>query len=381
MIRKRLVFLVLFSVPLFAADWREMKSEAMAQRAQKRLAATAKATKTIAVDCAKGESVQDAIDKNSGTIVVEIRGVCVENVRIENQEVTLHGLDAANDGLQSSSSTPALIILDSNISRLENLSLSNNPGQGLQIHDSNVVLVNCVMSNNGSAAGLGASALAATTDSFIDATNLVMANNHRNAVLIQRGAMLFCHGCDFTNNTGFAAVAAHGGLLTLLRSTVTGRLGIRAFTNAYADIDCISEMSAHPCSMMATGRAAQAFDNGIAALYGAGDFTGQVHADDRAVAVLYGARQLAAGQPGQGPTRNFATFFGHIYAYATFEVAPAIQSRILGTDASHFGRILITDETEVAGTIQCFSAGDAWLDPTVVAAPGSSVTGCEHGTF
>lgn len=381
MFRRGLVFLVFFTVPVLASsEWQERKAEALAQRAQKRVK-TAAATKTIDVDCTKGDSVQEAIDKNSGTIVVEVRGVCVENVRVENRNVTLHGLSAANDGLQSPNTFPALVVNDSDDTRIENLSLSNNPGTALQLFESFVAMVNCVANNNNTVTGPGGNAIQATTHSFLDATNLTMANNNRNCVLTNRGASFFCHGCDFTSNIGWAATATNGTLLSLLRSTVTQRLGVRAINNSYADIDCISEMSAHPCSMQATGLAAQAFSGAVAFLYGAGDFTGQVSANDRAVVALYGARQLATGQPGQGPSRNGVSFNAHLYANAAFDVDPHLTSRLMGTDATHFARVLVTDDTEVAGTIQCSAAADAWLDDTVVAAPGSSITGCEHGTF
>jgi hypothetical protein len=352
----------------------------MARRPRARVAANA-ATKSISVDCTKGDKVQDAIDKNSGDIVVEIRGVCVENVVIDDRNVTLHGLSATTDGLQSPNTSPALVVRDSDDTRLENLSFSNSPGTALQLFDSFVTMQNCVANNNNASSVAGAHAIQGTMDSFLDATNLAMSNNHRSGVLANRGSAFFCHGCDFTSNVGFAATASFGSVLSLLRSTVTQRFGVRATFNGYADIDCISEVSAHPCSMQATGRAAQAFGEGVAYLYGAGDFTGQVQADDRAVVGIYGARQLATGQPGQGPGRNSASFHAHIYANAAFDVDPPLSSRLMGTDAAYFGRILVTEDTEVAGTIQCFSAADAWLDATVVAAPGASITGCEHGTF
>ena len=96
---------------------------------------------------------------------------------------------------------------------------------------------------------------------------------------------------------------------------------------------------------------------------------------------LYGARQLATGQPGQGPSRNGVSFNAHLYANAAFDVDPHLSSRLMGTDATHFARILVTDDTEVAGTIQCSAAADAWLDASVVAAPGSSISGCDHGSL
>ncbi len=381
MIRRGLVFVVLFTMPVFASQWLEKKTEALARRPTAGVAANT-STKSIDVDCTKGDKVQDAIDKNGGDIVVEIRGVCIENVIVDDRNVTLHGLSAANDGLQSANSSPALLVRDSDNTRVENLSLSNNPNTAMQIQDSFVTMVNCVANSNNASSPAGSHAISASTDSFLDATNLTMANNSRGGVLAQRGSSFFCHGCDFTNNTGFAATANTGGLLSLLRSTVTQRFGVRAIMDSsYADIDCISEVSAHPCSMQATGRAAQAFSGGVAYLFGAGDFTGQVQADDRAVVGLYGARQLATGQPGQGPSRNSSSFHAHIYANAAFEVVPALQSRLMGTDANTFARVLVTDTTEVAGTIQCASAADAWLDATVIDAPGSSITGCEHGTF
>ena len=226
-----------------------------------------------------------------------------------------------------------------------------------------------------------ATAILVSADSFVDATNLTMAGNHGNALTVQRGANLFCHGCDFTNNAGWAATANRNAIVSLLRSTVTQRFGIRTNIDSYADIDCISEVSAHPCSMQATGRAAQAFGGGVTYLYGAGDFTGQVQAFDRAVIGIYGARQLATGQPGHGPSRNNIGDFSMLYANAAFDVSPHLTSRVMGTDASRFARLLVTDDTEVAGTIVCGSAADAWLDPTVVGTPGASVTGCEHGTL
>ena len=381
MFRRGLVSLFLFTVPVCASEWMEKKAEAMARRPRARVAASA-ATKSINVDCAKGDKVQDAIDKNSGAIVVEVRGVCIENVRIENRNVTLHGLSAASDGLRSPNADPALFVDDSNDTRIENLSLSDNPGLAIHIIDSLVSMLNCVANNNNlTAPAVGGNAFIVSADSLLDATNLSMTTNHRNCVVAQRGAGFFCHGCDFTGNTGWAATANSGGMLSLLRSTVTQRFGIRGLSNGYADIDCITEVSAHPCSMQATGRAAIAIEGGEAYLFGAGDFTGQVSADDRAVVALYGARQLATGQPGQWPGRNGVSAFGHLYAVAAFDVDPPLQSRLMGTDAGQFARILVTDDTELAGSIQCASAADAWLDATVIEGPGAAVSGCEHGAL
>jgi hypothetical protein len=118
----------------------------------------------------------------------------------------------------------------------------------------------------------------------------------------------------------------------------------------------------------------------MAALYVAGDFTGQVGAGDHAGILLLGARQLATGQPGQGPIQNgfdsFATLWLEPYVDATTE-----ESRIKATHVGAFSRALVRGNAVVDGFIQCGSAGDAWLDPGVTGTPGTTVTGCEHASM
>jgi hypothetical protein len=126
--------------------------------------------------------------------------------------------------------------------------------------------------------------------------------------------------------------------------------------------------------LQVTNRAAQALTGGTAVLLGAGDFTGQLEAFDRATIQLIGARQLATGQ-GQGLLQNRIHEFSNLLA-GTDET---LQSQLFGTTVvSGFGRVLLRDATTLHGSIQCDSAGDASLDPTVTASPGS-LTGCDHG--
>ena len=138
----------------------------------------------------------------------------------------------------------------------------------------------------------------------------------------------------------------------------------------------LSEASAHACSLMVTGRAAQAFLGGTVAFFGAGDFSGQVSAQDSATVHLLGARQLATGQPGMGPVQNDVGSFGKLIVAEE----SGLQSQLFGTtNVVGFGRVLVLYESTLAGPIVCSGAGDAWIDGTVIAGPGAAVTGCEHG--
>lgn len=374
MVRSTWVFLSLFAtLPLVAADWQEIKQDKLAERPAFRAITTA--DKALVVDCTKGESVQAAVDKNASPVVIEIHGVCVEAVLIDAKDVTLRGLSSATDGLQSPTSTAAAVrIVDSGHSRLEKLSLSNSPGRAVAIVRSTVTMDGCRIDGNNSAPlTQGAVNL---SESFLDAYAITATGNVRRVFVIATNSNFFCHGCEFTNNGGFAAVSTRGSLLSLLNSTVSQLEGIQSTIDAYADIDCVSEVSTHPCSMQATRHAAYVELGGTVALYGAGDFTGRVEAHDRGGIQLYGARQIAGATVGD--PRNFIDTFGTLQVFQSDFADPPVQSRLLATDISGFARVLVLDASNLDGNIACHDAGDAHIDPGVVRGVGTAVTGCEH---
>lgn len=358
---------------------RQLKARMVAGRSGDARTATAaaKKAKTVTVDCAKGESIQAAIDQNAPPLEIEVRGICQENVEIRGKQVTLRGGDPLVDGIQGvtgSTTGAALSILYVDGARVESLSISNGPQNGTGIWFSHVTMVDCRMVGN------AASGLHVSGGSFLAADGLTLSLNQR-GLQVQRDAETFCSGCTLEDNVGFAAVATRGGLLTLLSSVVSGRDGIVALVDSYADIDCVSDPSIdHPCSMAATRRAAAGF-SATAALFGAGDFTGQVVADDRGHAFVLGARQTAPGKNLAGnDIPNLVLNFGTLWASPFVDEADvAHASRLMGnTFVEGFGRALLDDGTEIDGQVACSRAGDAWADAGVVLTPGSEITDCEH---
>lgn len=328
--------------------------------------------KTIAVDCTKGESIQQAVDQAASGSTIEIHGLCTENVLVSRKELTLRGADPLTDGIQGAAGADAALLFRyTQISNVANLSV-NGPTTGIALQYSGVLIDNCRLSNNGT------SGLHVSSGSYTVATSCTLDNNQF-GLNVQRNSLAFCIRCTLTGNTGWAARALTGGFLSLLDSTVNGRNGLLSVNGSYADIDCVNEGSTM-CSMNATGRAALASAGGMAALFVARDFTGQVSADDHGEILLYGARQLATGQPGQGPNRNgvdsFATLWLEPYVDGTTE-----ESRIKATHVDGFSRALVRGNAVIDGFIQCGSAGDAWLEPGVTGTPGTTVTGCEHASM
>ena len=62
---------------------------------------------TLKVNCHKGESVNKALakDPDAASLVVEISGLCKENVVVTRDRVTLRGADPATDGIQAAGNT------------------------------------------------------------------------------------------------------------------------------------------------------------------------------------------------------------------------------------------------------------------------------------
>ena len=129
--------------------------------------------------------------------------------------------------------------------------------------------------------------------------------------------------------------------------------------------------------MTVIGPAAIGTFSGTARLFGAGNFTGQLIADDRGTVRLNGSAQRLTSIDG---APNIVDSLGEIIVSPLFDVGPPAQSVIRDTQAAHFARVLLTNDSILNGSIQCSGAGDAFLDPTVIRLPGSDVTGCEHGS-
>lgn len=330
--------------------------------------------KTVAVDCTIGQKIQAAIDREDGPLVVDVHGICEENVSIVRKNVTLRGVDPLTDGIDGVVTNPqfaAFRLRYVESARVENLTIRNGPIAGVSVAFSNLVLVNARVTGHG---GVG---ISATQGSFVDATDVTISQNGSQGANIQTASRLFCHACDVTGNGSFAGSSQGGSVISFLNSIVTGQRGIQAI-DGFVDIDCISEKSAHACGLNVTGRAVQAFGYGTAGLFGGGDFTGQVSAGDSGTVTLLGARQLATGQPGLGPVENNVGGFGKLLVAEVDE----LQSQLFGTtNVGGFGRVLVQNVSTLAGPIVCDGAGDAFIDGTVIAGPGAAVTGCDHGSL
>lgn len=325
----------------------------------------------VVVNCDNGQSIQAAVDASRGPVEILITGICVENVLIRDKDVSLRGTQKpALDGIRSAvPSMPALTVRGSVIATISDLSFSRSPGTAVAIRGgANMTLANCLFENN------AASGLRVDSGAFVIANDLTFTAN-RGTSTNTSDAQFFCISCDVIGG-GPAAVASRGAIVSLLDSVVTGGIGIiAADRGSFADIDCVTFDTPHACSMNVSQFAALGTAGGTAVLFGAGEFSGQLIADDRGTVRLDGAQQTATSSDEQP---NIADSLGEIIAAPLFDVDPPAQSLLRDTVAAHFARVLVTGDSILKGSIQCSGAADAFLDPTVISPPGSTVTGCEH---
>jgi hypothetical protein len=351
---KNFILVVLCAASLSAAERPAMRVTPHAQTAPK----------SVTVDCTKGQKIQDAVDKNTAPLDILVHGICVEDVLVNGKEITLHGTDPLTDGVQGVTRS-GLVLINVNLATLSNLGFVNGPAAGVSSYTSTVLMTNCRASGN-------AIGIAVRDDSVFEGHELTISTNVR-GILADGARFASCLACRAENNSSWAGVSLRGSLFTYLDSEVIGPRGLQA-NNGYADIDCVSEETTHPCSLQVTGIAALAFAGGSAALYGAGDFTGRLLGSDRGNILLYGTRQTS-------PTNaNGFDSFSTLEVADNIDVEPAEHSTLRGVFVSGFARALIRENSTLAGSIQCQSAADAFVDPSTTITPGNTVTGCDHAS-
>src|SRR5712691_11791438 len=80
----------------------------------------------VRVDCDRGERIRAALRRSADELVIEVRGMCDEDVLVERDKVTLHGASPDRDGIRStlSGAHAALMLRRSHDVVVENLKLT-----------------------------------------------------------------------------------------------------------------------------------------------------------------------------------------------------------------------------------------------------------------
>ena len=199
----------------------------------------AKPFKQIDVECAKGDSINDALDRRDTELLINIIGICTEDVMVARDRVTLRGTDPAVDGIQAATIDDpygaALFIRGARRVAVENLQLTGAKHAGLLIEDSrrDVVLRNLWIEGNKESGLLASNSLVVGFDLWITGNGIF-------GVGLSETALLRCEDCTIADNPaagqGFGLVASAGALATLTRGSISAQFPLTLRYNSVATV-------------------------------------------------------------------------------------------------------------------------------------------------
>lgn len=181
--------------------------------------AYAQTTFTVSVDCTKNKSINKALEqhRNADNLIIEIEGMCRENVVVTRDRVTLRGTNPASDGIQAdiniAQMDAALWVRGAHQVVVENLKLTGGFAGLLasEVSTPSLKINNCRAEGNAAYGILLQGSLIEVTDSVIT------SNGNFNAGVFGT-SRFFCLRCQLSNPLG------SGGLGTQ-RSNIIGSSG------------------------------------------------------------------------------------------------------------------------------------------------------------
>ena len=240
--------------------------------------------KTVLVDCTKGQSIQAALKDKAEELIVEIRGICDEDVVVTRSHVTLRGADPAFDGLRGVGGlgVPAYSVVrveGVRDVRLESLRVEGGLASGVGLRGSGPVEIeNCRIVDN------LRDGVAVNASSFATVTDTELAGNGRSGVAGFAGDLLICRRCAISGSPQ-GALVINGTRVSLEDSTVSATFGVLAAEGAPIVWVRDTTVTGDVLSLWAT-EDADIFVTG-------GELEGSIVAEQKSMLVLDGAEQTA----------------------------------------------------------------------------------------
>lgn len=210
------------------ATWGAERSPAAPEAAAKAApAAGAAAVKTVAVDCAAGDSINSALAKKADQLIIEITGLCAEDVQVRRDHVTFRGTDPLVDGIQAvGTGDPfgaAMLIREARFITIENLKFTGGTRAGLRIENArrNISASNCRFEGNGfwGVVSIG---------SLIDIVDSVATGNGSGGLIASENSFLLCDNCTVVDNPapgdGIGVISSLASSISFVNGSVAAQI-------------------------------------------------------------------------------------------------------------------------------------------------------------
>lgn len=190
------------------------------------------AAKVVPVDCTKGERIGDALLKSKDDLIVEIHGMCMEDVLIRRDGVVLRGTDPNSDGVQAVGTEDfrgaAVFIRDARRVSLENLKLTGGVASGLRVETSRreISVSNCRMEGNGRFGAVIIDAAVVMENVHVTAPDSVAGEFFAAGLVTGEAAILTLSSSTVASGAGALAILAdQGSVVSVFDSTLSAGPG------------------------------------------------------------------------------------------------------------------------------------------------------------
>jgi hypothetical protein len=326
---------------------------------------------TEKVNCTKNGSINKALAKtaSAAAVIIEITGMCNENVVVARDRVTLKGTDPATDGIQATGNTEqsdaALWVRGGQFVVVENLKLTGG-FTGLLATDVSVPVMrlnNCRLEGN---AFFGAQ----LQNALVQAQDSTFGPNSRTNVNVSSASRFICLNCTLTNAAappigGPDNVSVFGGSQALFFNSTLVNGGVNASNSQVSLTDSSVQWFDDPngpgFGRAIVGSASSSFTLVRTQVEGGMTFA------QGTTGTLLGVTQTSGVAPftvvnnvDDSSMVRVSTAFGNPGPPAT----PTVTSSVLGFAMRNFGNSSIHDTTQVNGNMFCDQGGNAYCSPT-----------------
>lgn len=331
------------------------------QSAPVRPAAAQTPAATEKVNCNKGESINKALTKHADApaLVVEIRGVCHENVVVTRDRVTLRGADPDDDGIQAVANVEqtdaAVWVRDAQLVTIENLELTGG-FSGLLASNVGVPflrLKNCRLEGNNQWGALLELAL-------LDAVDTTFGPNTRFSVGVFNGSRFGCRGCTLTlapaSTTPDNIIALGGSQVNLFETSLVNG-GINAGNSSVSLTDSSVQAFPGASAVVAGGSSVLGFARS--------QVEGSLRLTTGTTTSLFGVTQTFSPTPGPPNIADDASFVkigsaGPACPTPPCPPGPPIHSNVLGFNLSNFANLSLLGGAQLTGNINCIFGANAF---------------------
>lgn len=315
---------------------------------------------TIAVDCAAGDLVMDALASEAVELTIEISGLCFEDVLVRRSRVTLIGTDPAIDGIRAALDEPdsnsAIEIQGVNRITIQNLSLGEADfGIGMN-YSFGLNLIDSVIDNTRFGIIIGTSSGSNTI------RNTQIVNTETRGfigMLVSNGSAIRCIECTF-GNFALGVSVRESSSINLQNSEISQtRRAIDISTGSALTTSCPSGSTGLSClgntmegetipGNLSSRGGIRVSDSSSAYLStGLDSISGRIEVLRKSVVSLTGSSQLS-------------TLFTNVLNGGSTLTGDSTTSLAGNYELSEFSNTSLSSGATLSGTLECSSGADAF---------------------